>query len=91
MEIEYENIVDKSKIIDIRSYLDYSEYNIKESKNIPKIILMANHSDYLNKEDEFYLLCDKGTVSLPCAKILNALGYKCFSIKGGIESILKIK
>lgn len=88
MEIEYKNIINKKNIIDIRSALDYNELNIEESKNVPKIILMSNHDKYLNKEEEFYLLCDKGTVSLPCTKILNALGYKCFSIKGGIESIL---
>lgn len=89
MEIEYKNIINKSNIIDIRSALDYNEINIKESINIPKIILMSNYDNYLNKEEDFYLLCDKGTVSLSCSKILNALGYKCFSIKGGIENIVK--
>ena len=89
MEIEYKNIINRRNIIDIRSAIDYNEYNISECKNVPKIILMSNYSDYLNKEEEFYLLCDKGTVSMACVKILNALGYKCFSIKGGIESICK--
>ena len=87
MEIEYKKIINKNNIIDIRSTLEYNEQNIKESKNIPKIILMANYDVYLNKEEEFYLLCDKGIVSLYCVKILRSLGYKCFSIKGGIENI----
>lgn len=89
MEIDYKEILDSSKIIDIRSSLDYIEKNIKGSKNIPKLILMANPDMHLNKREEYYLLCDKGTISLSCAKILNALGYNCFSIKGGIENIMK--
>lgn len=87
MEIDYSKIANKNNIIDIRSSLDYEEENIKESINVPKMILLSNPDKYLNKTEEFYLLCDKGTVSLPCSKILNALGYKCFSIKGGIENI----
>lgn len=89
MEINYNEITNMGNIIDIRSALDYEEENIEGSINIPKMLLLSNHDKYLNKDDEFYLLCDKGTVSLPCAKILNALGYKCFSIKGGIENIFK--
>lgn len=89
MEIEYKLVSNKSNIIDIRSSLDYNLENLKESINVPRLILLSKPDNYLNKEDEFYLLCDKGTVSLSCAKILNALGYKCFSIKGGFEGIKK--
>lgn len=89
MEIDYNKITNSNNIIDIRSFLDYDEFNIKKSINIPKIILMSKPDKYLNKEEEFYLLCDKGKISLSCSKILNALGYKCFSIKDGIEGIKK--
>ena len=90
MEIDYNEIINKKNIIDIRCSLDYNEKHIKESINVPKMLLLSNPSKYLNKENEFYLLCDKGKVSLPCSKILNALDYKCFSIKNGIDGI-KIK
>ena len=86
MEIEYYDISDKSKIIDIRSKLDYEEKNIG-SKNIPRWILLSDPDSYLNKIDNYFLLCDEGTVSISCARILNALGYKCYSIKGGINNI----
>lgn len=87
MEIDYNKIINKHNIIDIRNSLDYEEYNINGCINVSKNILLSNPEKYLNKEEEFYLLCDKGTVSLSCSKILNALGYNCFSIKGGIENI----
>lgn len=87
MQIEYKNIVDKRKIIDIRNSVSYSDKSIKGSVNVPRLILMSNPDLYMNKCDTYYLICDKGTVSLSCAKILNALGYKCYSIIGGIEGI----
>ena len=87
MEIEYKNIVNKKNIIDIRSSLYYYSNNINGSINIPKMILLSNPHKYLNKMEEFYLLCDKGVVSLTCVKILNAMGYNCFSVKGGIDNL----
>jgi rhodanese-related sulfurtransferase len=86
MEINYNDIVDKSKIIDIRSKLDYEENNIG-TINIPRLILLSSPDSFINKIDEYYLLCDRGLVSMSCARILNALGYKCYSIKGGIKGI----
>lgn len=87
MQIEYKKIIDKSKIIDIRNSIIYLDKNIKGSVNVPRLMLMSNPDLYMNKRDTYYLICDKGTVSLSCVKILNALGYKCYSIIGGIEGI----
>ena len=89
MQIEFNNIYDKSRIIDIRSSLDYSDKHIPNSINIPRMILMTNPDLYMNKNEEYYLICDSGKISLSCAKILNALGYRSFSINGGIDNILK--
>ena len=86
MEISYNDILDKSKIIDIRSKLDYEDNNIG-TINIPRLILLSDPDSYMNKIDNYYLLCERGTVSLSCVRILNALGYKCYSIKGGIKGI----
>lgn len=90
MQITFEEITKRQNIIDIRSSLDFKEGNILGSLNIPRLVLMSNPQNYMNKKDEYYLLCDKGKVSLMCAKVLNALGYKCYSIIGGIENIKKL-
>ena len=46
---------------------------------------MSSPEQYLKKHITYFLICDKGKVSLICAKMLNALGYKCYSVAGGIE------
>ena len=89
MEIDFENVYDKSKIIDVRSPLDFANNSIPFSINIPRIKLMSNPELYINKNEKYYLICDLGKVSLSCAKVLNALGYNCYSIKGGIEGLKK--
>lgn len=45
--------------------------------------LLYNSQKYLNKSDEYYLLCDNGFSSLRISRILNSLGYKTYSIDGG--------
>ncbi len=87
MEVHFNDVFYKNNIIDIRSSLDFYEENIIGSINVPRIILLSNPSMYLNQYDDYYLVCDKGKVSLSCCKVLNALGYKCYSIIGGIESV----
>ena len=87
MQIDFKEIEEIKNIIDIRSLLDYNQKNIPGSINVPKPLLMGNPEKHLNKQDTYFLLCDKGKVSLICAKILNALGYKCYSIIGGIERL----
>lgn len=89
MKIEYGVIQDKSRIIDIRTSLEYDKFNIPGSINVPKFNLLKNPDYYMNEDDDYYLLCNKGEVSYSCCKILNALGYKCYSIIGGIELIKK--
>ena len=86
MELDYENISKDSLIIDIRHPEDYKLYHLKNSINIQRIKLMKNPKKYLNNKIN-YIICDKGFVSISCVKILNALGYNCMSVKGGIDAI----
>ena len=87
MEIYYESIIDYDNIIDIRPSFAYNLYHINGSINIPKMTLLQEPSKYLNYNNTYYLICDSGINSNRCANILNALGYHCFSIKGGIKYI----
>lgn len=90
MQIKLSEVKDKSKIIDIRTSLEFEKFNIIGSRNIPRFNLLKNPESYLNKCDEFYIICNKGEVSLSCVKILNALGYRCYSIIGGIDNLKKV-
>lgn len=89
MLISFEDLDLNNLIIDVRSSVEYNNYHYKNSINIPRLLLLKNPEKYLNKINDYYLICNKGEVSLVCARILNALGYKCYSIIGGIESLKK--
>ena len=60
MQIEFKEIIDRKKIIDIRSSLDYKKDNINGSINVPKALLMSSPEKYLMKDETYFLLCDKG-------------------------------
>lgn len=79
------NEINSNNIIDIRSEYEFNQKNISGSINIPKMNLLRNPEKYLNKFDTYYLVCSKGYTSLSVSKILNALGYNCYSINGGID------
>lgn len=87
MQINYSEIKDKTKIVDIRTSLEFDKNNIKGSINVPKLKLLKNPENYLNKQDDYYLLCNEGKVSSSCTNILNALGYRCYSIIGGMDGL----
>lgn len=89
MEIDYLNLDKNIKIIDIRTKEEYKEYHLPNSMNIPRLLLLKNYSNYIDKENKYYVICNKGEVSASCCKILNALGYNLISIKDGIDSIKK--
>lgn len=81
------NELKNNNIIDIRSKYEFNLKNIPGSINITKMDLLRNPSKYMNMHDTYYLICQKGYTSLSVSNILNALGYNCYSIKGGIDSI----
>ena len=87
MQIDFKNIDINNLLIDIRTPVQFSEYSIKGSINIPKINLLSYPEEYLNKLDTYYIICSKGINSLSVCKILNKLGYKCYSIIGGIDGL----
>lgn len=86
MQIHLREITKKTNIIDIRTTVEFNDFNYPGSKNVPRLFLLQNPEKFLDKNNDYYLICQKGEVSLACSKILNALGYRCYSIIGGIES-----
>lgn len=88
MEIEYNDIDHNAFFIDLRSKEDYDLYHLENSINVSRINLLRNPDKFLC-DGTNYILCDRGIVSKSCTNILNALGYNCYSVKGGIESLNK--
>lgn len=89
MQIELNDLDKNIPIIDIRSSNEFESYHLDGSMNIPRIKLLNSHENYLSKDKEYYIICNEGKVSLSCCKILNALGYSCKSVIGGIDPVIK--
>lgn len=82
------NIIGSINLIDIRSIEKYNSSHIDTSINIPVNILLNNPDKYFNKNDVYYLYCQKGITSPKVCKILYAKGYRVINIIGGYESWL---
>ena len=93
MEITWNELKRKmpyAKIIDIRENYLYNILRIKNSENIPYQFLILNPSDYLEKNTEYYLVCEHGNKSKLVSEILNKQGFKTYNIIGGIKEYQKI-
>ncbi len=84
---ELSNIVNPY-IIDIRSNQKYNDNHIPGAINISYDLLINDYNKYLDKNITYYLYCQKGVTSKLASDILNARGYKTFSILGGYESYI---
>lgn len=80
--------IDKVKLIDIRSVAKYNDNHIPNAININSENLVANPSKYINKNEKYYLYCQKGITSKKIVQILNVKGYNVVNIQGGYESWL---
>lgn len=72
-------------IIDIRSKYKFLSGTIKGAIHVDERELLYYHNQYLSQNKEYYLLCDHGFSSLKLSKMLNSLGYKTYSIRGGYD------
>ena len=79
------------RIIDIRDNYKYGLGSIPGSINVPYLFLITNPSNYLNKNEVYYLLCDSGNTSLRCCLELLDMGYNVVNISGGYNSYIKNK
>lgn len=77
-------------IIDIRSAQNFNNNHIPGAKNIPYDKLIINPNLYLNKNNKYYIYCQKGITSARLCARLSSIGYKVSSVIGGYEAwILK--
>lgn len=73
-------------IIDIRNTEKYNEGHIPNAINIPSEKLLMKPEKYLNKEQQYYIYCQKGISSQNISRILTVRGYKIINIIGGYEN-----
>lgn len=92
MNISINELLTKKNIniIDIRSVEKYNDNHIEGSKNIPMILLLKDYMKYLDKNQVYYIYCQKGINSIRVCRELSRKGYKVVNILDGYEGwILK--
>ncbi len=80
------NNLGKVSLIDIREPFEYSEGHIPSSKNIPMNNLIYNPDKYLDKNKEYYIVCQSGGRSSSTCKFLSKKGFNVINVSGGIGS-----
>lgn len=73
-------------IIDIRSEEKYNDNHILNAYNIPFNKLVAFPERYLNKNNIYYIYCQKGLRSSKVCDILKRNGYRVVNVIGGYEA-----
>ena len=81
---DLDNILGKINLIDIREPYEVKTRSLKGSKNIQMNNLLKNPEKYLNKEKEYYIMCQSGMRSSRTSNILSKQGYKIINVSGGI-------
>ena len=72
---EYEYNPNMGILIDVRNETEYKKHHNPYSINIYYDKLLLNHRTLLNKNNKYYLICDKGNKSKKAARILEFYGY----------------
>ncbi|MBE6155305.1 MAG: rhodanese-like domain-containing protein [Firmicutes bacterium] len=69
------------KLIDVQHPLDYIKKHDPRSINIYADKLIMNHSRLLNKDDTYYIICEKGRLSKRVVTTLTFYGYNVVQVK----------
>ena len=74
------------EIIDVRSTEKYNNNHILNAHNIPFDKLLVYPDKYLNRNQKYYLYCQKGLKTKQLCKILNDKGFHTVHVIGGYEA-----
>lgn len=88
---EMDELIGKVELIDIREQYEYAGGSIKSAKNIPMGELLNSPEKYLNKNKEYYIMCQSGGRSLRACNSLSNQGFKVINVSGGMGSYLGSK
>ncbi len=81
---EIDNIKNKHRIIDIRSKKELMQYGkIKGIRHIEMDKLLESPEKHMDKDKEYYLMCQSGIRSKKVVKKLNKDGFNTINLKGG--------
>lgn len=82
-EINVDEINSNMNLIDIRDNYLYNLGHILNAVNIPMNFLIMNPSNYLKKDEIYYIYCNRGINSKKTCELLTNVGYNAVNINGG--------
>ncbi|QMS85723.1 rhodanese-like domain-containing protein [Candidatus Xianfuyuplasma coldseepsis] len=74
-------------VIDIREPFELKELPFEGARNIPMNILIMFHSEFLNTDETYYILCHHGQRSYTVTEFLQEYGYKVINVLGGVDLV----
>ena len=82
-EINVNEINSNMNLIDIRDNYLYNLGHVLNAVNIPMNFLIMNPSNYLKKDEIYYIYCNRGINSKKTCELLTNVGYNVVNINGG--------
>ncbi|XMB67467.1 rhodanese-like domain-containing protein [Mycoplasmatota bacterium zrk1] len=80
---ELNRSLESASVIDVREDYEYQSGRVPGSKNIPIRDLAFNHTKYLEKGKEYYVICQSGSRSTQLISYLDKEGYDLINVLGG--------
>lgn len=88
---DIDSLLGKINLIDVRETYEVANKALATSTNIPMSKLLTNINDYLNKDNEYYIICQSGTRSSMVCHELKTHGYNVVNVSGGTGSYIGTK
>lgn len=88
---DLEELLGKINLIDIREPYEVEQGTLKGAKNIPMRELLKNVEKYLEKDKDYYILCQSGMRSSRVCSGLSKNGYRVINVSGGMGSYVGSK
>ena len=88
---DIDNLIGKVELIDIREDYEYKGGSIKSAKNIPMSQLLNEPEKYINKNKEYYIMCQSGGRSARACNNLKSQGFNVINVAGGMGSYVGTK
>ena len=88
---DIDDLIGKVDLIDIREKYEYADGSIKSAKNIPMGELLNSPEKYLDKNKEYYIMCQSGGRSARACNTLIGQGFKVVNVSGGMGSYVGTK
>ena len=70
-------------VIDVREPYELTYGKVPGAKNVPLRELAYNHSEYLEKGNDYYIICQSGSRSVQLVNFLAKEDYNLINVVGG--------